>query len=378
MTHPSEEPGTAPAEDERLVEIGRLIATAQGYSAQLHEVQAALERVRPLREAADQGDEEAERRLEEIAAEGTKNVTEYDESFRQCREAADAGDAISQRKLGEMLLSGAPVHMDFAQLEGWMAELREWLAMFNERMQAMREGREGEKMPDVTPGFPRSVAPDPAEAARWFRLAAEQGDTLSQRYLVEIYAEGRGVPKDPDESMRWCQRSAEAGDVRGQAQYGVLLLERSVGTPAEAEAVRWLEAAGNAGDVWAQYTLGVLYEDKRDEPEERAKALPWFRMAAEQNHAESLFHLAEYHRWGEVIPRDEAEAVRLYREAVAADPAVFRNLGFPAKWTGSDEDHAVDLSWFGKFADEGEGWAKEVLDGLIAMREEPLIELDLD
>ena len=119
------------------------------------------------------------------------------------------------------------------------------------------------------------------------------------------------------------------------------------------------------GDVWAQCTLGTLYESKRDCPEDRVLAVPWFRMAAEQSHPESLFHLAELFHWGEVVPRDDAEAARLYRKAFEVDAAVFRNLGFPTTWEWSEQDLAEGLSWFGKFAEQGEPWAQEILAGLM-------------
>ena len=40
------------------------------------------------------------------------------------------------------------------------------------------------------------VAQDAAEAVRWFRLAAEQGDALAQFDLGVMYATGGGVPQD--------------------------------------------------------------------------------------------------------------------------------------------------------------------------------------
>ena len=40
------------------------------------------------------------------------------------------------------------------------------------------------------------VAQDAAEAVRWFRLAAEQGDALAQFDLGVMYATGGGVPQE--------------------------------------------------------------------------------------------------------------------------------------------------------------------------------------
>ena len=41
----------------------------------------------------------------------------------------------------------------------------------------------------------QSVAQDDKEAARWFRLAADQGVGMAASVLAELYAKGRGVPK---------------------------------------------------------------------------------------------------------------------------------------------------------------------------------------
>ena len=40
------------------------------------------------------------------------------------------------------------------------------------------------------------MALDRAEAMRWYRLAAEQGDAEAQRKLGNCYFAGRGVPRD--------------------------------------------------------------------------------------------------------------------------------------------------------------------------------------
>jgi TPR repeat protein len=42
----------------------------------------------------------------------------------------------------------------------------------------------------------RGVPQDDAEAVRWYRKAAEQGDAEAQGKLGVMYANGRGVPND--------------------------------------------------------------------------------------------------------------------------------------------------------------------------------------
>ena len=54
-------------------------------------------------------------------------------------------------------------------------------------------------------GTPRGVPWDSKEAAKWYRLAAEQGHTKAQIMLGHMYARGEGVPEDYQEAVKWYQ-----------------------------------------------------------------------------------------------------------------------------------------------------------------------------
>ena len=58
------------------------------------------------------------------------------------------------------------------------------------------------------------VGQNNAEAAKWFRLAAEQGNGMSQFYLGLRYARGIGVPQSEEEARKWLQLAAKQG-IRG-------------------------------------------------------------------------------------------------------------------------------------------------------------------
>jgi TPR repeat protein len=49
---------------------------------------------------------------------------------------------------------------------------------------------------------------------KWFRTAAEQGDTESQNNLGAMYAQGQGVPRDVVRAYAWFNLAAEAGNQR--------------------------------------------------------------------------------------------------------------------------------------------------------------------
>ena len=55
------------------------------------------------------------------------------------------------------------------------------------------------------------VPEDDAEAMRWFRLAAEQGNATAQFLLGLMYASGEGVPEDDVTAYAWLNIAAAQG-----------------------------------------------------------------------------------------------------------------------------------------------------------------------
>ena len=66
------------------------------------------------------------------------------------------------------------------------------------------------------------VPQDYAEALRWLRLSAEQGQPIAQSNLGRIYGLGLGVSQDYAEAVKWFHLSAERGDSYGQYMLAVL------------------------------------------------------------------------------------------------------------------------------------------------------------
>jgi S1-C subfamily serine protease len=58
----------------------------------------------------------------------------------------------------------------------------------------------------------KGVAQDYAEAVRWFRKAAEQGDSQGQSNLGAMYSNGEGVARNYIEAYKWNSLAASQGD----------------------------------------------------------------------------------------------------------------------------------------------------------------------
>jgi TPR repeat protein len=60
------------------------------------------------------------------------------------------------------------------------------------------------------------VAQDYAEAMRWFRGAAEQGNADAIVHIGVLYQNGRGVARDSAEALRWYRKAADQGNADAQ------------------------------------------------------------------------------------------------------------------------------------------------------------------
>jgi TPR repeat protein len=64
------------------------------------------------------------------------------------------------------------------------------------------------------------VPQDYAEAAKWYRLAASQGDVRAQNSLGLMYSDGEGASQDFREALKWYRLAAEQGHPAAQYSLG--------------------------------------------------------------------------------------------------------------------------------------------------------------
>jgi TPR repeat protein len=111
-------------------------------------------------------------------------------------------------------------------------------------------------------------ATDFAQAARWYRRAADQNCALAQYNLGVMFARGQGVTRDPTVSARWLRKAAEGGDAGGQHELGLLCHCASLDPlcagreASRIEAYMWLHLAAQQGykgstAAWELVTLSM-------------------------------------------------------------------------------------------------------------------------
>jgi TPR repeat protein len=152
------------------------------------------------------------------------------------------------------------------------------------------------------------VPQDYAEAARWFRKAADQGDAHGQFLLCSLYFLGKGVPQDQTEALKLCRDAAAQGDAEAQTFLGNIYLDGSGVPPDYAEAAGWFRKAAERGDAEAQTFLGGTYFGGIGVAQDDAEAAKWFRKAADQGYAEAQAFLGGMYSEGHGVPRDYIQA----------------------------------------------------------------------
>jgi len=132
-----------------------------------------------------------------------------------------------------------------------------------------------------------------AEAAKWYREAADQGWVQAQLSLGYLYFEGRGVDKNETEALKWYRKAAEQGDVKAQLYLGEIYEAGLKVDKNETEAAMWYRKAAEQGNVRAQLQLSHFYASGRGVDKNKTEALKWHRKAVEQGKISRQNYLKE-------------------------------------------------------------------------------------
>ncbi len=154
---------------------------------------------------------------------------------------------------------------------------------------------------------------DPALMAK-----ANAGSPDAEFLVGTKYELGANVKKDPAQAAVWYRKAAEKGDVRAQHSLGVLY-ESGNGVPADyVTAVQWYRKAAEKGFAPAQFSLGLCYAHGKGVPQDYKLAVAWYESAAQQRNSDALLNLAYLYQNGVGVEKDEARSFDYVRQAAEA------------------------------------------------------------
>jgi hypothetical protein len=125
------------------------------------------------------------------------------------------------------------------------------------------------------------VPKDYPEAAKWYRLAAQQGEVIAQYNLGLMYYRGNGVAQDYAEAARWYFLAAEQGNANAQFNLGGMYYQ-GWGVPQnDADAYKWFILAAEQGNKSASLLMNSIAEQMP--PEKIAQAKEAAKVWSEQH-----------------------------------------------------------------------------------------------
>ncbi|TAL27385.1 MAG: sel1 repeat family protein [Alphaproteobacteria bacterium] len=110
-----------------------------------------------------------------------------------------------------------------------------------------------------------------AEAAKWYRKAAEQGNPRAQYMLGRFYSDGRSLPSNLQQAKMWFRKAAEQGYAKAQFCLGAIY-DRDGDDIERGEAKAWLRKAAKQGNHDAQHVLGNPQKFEHETPQVGAEA----------------------------------------------------------------------------------------------------------
>lgn len=194
-------------------------------------------------------------------------------------------------------------------------------------------------------GFKR----DPAEAARWYKLAAERGDRQAAFALGRAYLEGSGVTMDRKKAEQLFRSAAKGGHGAALYNLGVMALEPrgKEKTVDFAAAAKLFEQAAEAGDLDAAYSLATLYRHGNGVEKDEKRATELLRQAADQKHLAAMteYGIALFN--GRGVEKDEKAGARMLLQAAWRNSPVAQNrvARMYAAGRGLKQDIVEAMTW---------------------------------
>ena len=178
---------------------------------------------------------------------------------------------------------------------------------------------------------------DDVRALKELRPLALAGDARAQDILAIMYYSGEGLPLDRTEAARWFRLAAEQDHMIAQRILGRLYRE-GIGVPQDfAEAMRWYHRAAAQGDLSAKYSLGMMYAKGLGGPQDEVKAYMWYSIAHAQGQKDKLAR----HMTSDQIAEAE-RLVRRWKPRPLRSHADYCKVHFPSGTAGCPDASSPD------------------------------------
>jgi TPR repeat protein len=158
---------------------------------------------------------------------------------------------------------------------------------------------------------------DAKEAVKLFLRAAEQDAERAKLYLGQAYDAGEGVEKNRAEALKWFRSGASQGDLDSLTRLAALTLEGVAGPDKVEEGLKLYFEAAELGHFEAILTVATFYETGEYLPQDFAEALKWYLKVANKDIPELHRKLSNaYHH---MTPQNPVESLKWLQKAAQGE-----------------------------------------------------------
>lgn len=289
--HPAPGDFIAPPED--------LVGTLSDQSNAFNEVRAE----------AEKGCAQAQDTLGNSYEIGKLVPQDYAEAIKWYLKAADQGNEYAETSLGDLYAKGQGAAQNYTEAYKWYdlaaalgdtnaASKRCYIGFFMAPDQIIKAQQ-----------LALNVWKTPADSIDTAIISnAEKGNAVAEEIVGEYYDRGEGVPLDGAEAVKWYRKAADQGDAVAQYELGMYYEFSNISTLGGredyADATKWFLLAANQGKCNAQFSLGECYDNTQDYVE----AAKWYHKAADQGDDRAQYKLGVYYADGNGVPKNDVEA----------------------------------------------------------------------
>ena len=274
-----------------------------------------------FRAAATHGHVHSEYMLAKMIYEGQGVPQSYQDAADFFREAADKEDKYACYAVGRMYYRGIGVTQDLPKAAGYFTKAAEENVPYADYTLAqMAEAGQGiEKNAENASLLYKKALNEFTEQEK------QQPDPLTEFRIAKMHLTGKGTAADPQEALKWFLKSAGGGNPFAAYQAARILGKGNCAGRDETQAAK-LYADALAGfikldkdrpDVQLEYRIGSMFLKGQCFTADPQEALKWFLKSAGGGNAFAAYQAAQILGEGKCAGRDEAQAAKLYADALA-------------------------------------------------------------
>ncbi len=235
-----------------------------------------------------------------------------------------------------------------------------------EKLIAKDNGEAFYLMGDIYSSF--SEYRDFEKGLQYYEKAADKGVVAASRIAGHIYEDGKG---NPAEAAKYYQLGADNNDTMCINGLGRLAANFDGETHDYAKAFKYFQdsyqlAKGEQKDIAGNsaYMLGIIYWNGYITSADYKLAVDWFEKAGELEYKEAYYYLGQAYRYGKGKEKNSEKALECYQ---IAKPYVLRAVFELAKYYDELNDHKSAVTEFKQVENETV-WFKELSNEYKQMR----------